>query len=98
MQLAFLPGLVLALAGLTLLRPTREQFVVFAVDESLSVGDDAKKVVDAYLERAAAAAGPNRVAYLAFAAEPGLVQADRGKSSPQLDRKATNIAFRPEPR
>src|SRR5262249_4500889 len=84
--------LVLALAGLTLLRPTREQFVVFAVDESLSVGDDAKKAVDGYLQRAAAAAGPNRVAYLAFAAEPGLVHADRGKSSPQLDRKGTNIA------
>jgi Mg-chelatase subunit ChlD len=84
--------LVLALAGLTLLRPTWEQFVVFAVDESLSVGDDAKKAVDAYLQRAAAAAGPNRVAYLAFASEPGLVHADRGKSSPQLDRKGTNIA------
>ena len=30
--------LVLALAGLTLLRPTAERYVVFAVDESLSVG------------------------------------------------------------
>jgi Ca-activated chloride channel family protein len=84
--------LVLALAGLTLLRPTREQFVVFAVDESLSVGDEAQKAVQTYLERAARAAGPNRVAYLAFAAEPGLVHAERGKSSPQLDRKGTNIA------
>src|SRR5919202_1613296 len=48
--------LVLALAGLTLLRPTREQFVVFAIDESLSVGDEAKKAVDSYLEKAAQAA------------------------------------------
>src|SRR5437763_6443271 len=82
--------LVLALAGLTLLRPTREQFVVFAIDESLSVGDEAKKAVDAYLERAAEAAGANRVAYLSFAAEPGLVHAERGKSSPQLNREATD--------
>src|SRR5262245_37729047 len=84
--------LVLSLAGLTLLKPTREQFVVFAIDESLSVGDEAKKAVDAYLEQAAKAAGANRVAYLAFAAEPGLVHAERGKSSPQIDRKATNLA------
>src|SRR5438270_1406786 len=84
--------LVLSLAGLTLLKPTREQFVVFAIDESMSVGDEAKKAVDAYLEQAAKAAGANRVAYLAFAAEPGLVHAERGKSSPQIDRKATNLA------
>ena len=32
--------LVLALSGLTLLSPTREQFVVFAIDESQSVGEE----------------------------------------------------------
>src|SRR5262245_44876467 len=84
--------LVLALAGLTWLSPTREQFVVFAIDESLSVGDQAKQAVDSYLEKAVHAAGANRVANLSFAAEPGLVHAERGKSSPQLNREATNIA------
>jgi Mg-chelatase subunit ChlD len=84
--------LVLALAGLTWLSPTREQFVVFAIDESNSVGDDARQMAASYLEKAVQAAGPNRVAFLSFAADPGLVHAERGKSSPQLDRGATNIA------
>src|SRR5579863_4575095 len=52
--------LVLALAGLTLLRPTRDQFVVFAIDKSLSVGDDSKKAAEAYVEKAAKSAGRNK--------------------------------------
>src|SRR3954466_2428058 len=63
--------LVLALAGLNLLRPTREQFVVFAVDRSLSVGDEGRKAADAFVARATAGAGRNKFAVLPFAAEPG---------------------------
>ncbi len=84
--------LVLALAGLTLLRPTREQFVVFALDESLSVGEEAQKTAQAYLDRAVQGAGTNRVAFLPFAAKPGKVHAERGKASPQLDRQGSNLA------
>ena len=75
--------LVLSLAGLTLLRPTREQFVVFAIDESLSVGDEAKKEIDAFLDRALPASGSNRVAFLRFAALlPVSVSFDGGPMQP----------------
>src|SRR5689334_19082693 len=43
--------LVLALCGLTAFQPTREQFVVFARDRSLSVGEDGKRSAQAYLDR-----------------------------------------------
>ncbi|MBX9583070.1 MAG: VWA domain-containing protein [Gemmataceae bacterium] len=83
--------LVVALAGLTWLRPSRELFVVFAVDESLSVGDDNKGKVDDYLYRAAAAAGGNRMAVVRFGAEPGPVLADR-TAPVTVNRDGTNIA------
>ncbi len=83
--------LVLSLSGLTLQRPTRQQFVVFAVDESLSVGDDEQQRVQQYLDRALPAAGEHRVAFLSFAAVPGQVHGERGRPS-QLDRQGTDIA------
>jgi Mg-chelatase subunit ChlD len=83
--------LVLALSGLNLLEPTREQFVVFAVDESLSVGDEAQSAVRAFLDRARPAAGPNRVAYLKFAAAPGQVRAELDAGE-ELNRQGTDIA------
>src|SRR5580765_568338 len=52
--------LVLALAGLTLLRPTTEQFVVFAVDRSTSVGEESTRAADKFLEEALAKAGGNK--------------------------------------
>jgi Ca-activated chloride channel homolog len=84
--------LVLALAGLTLLSPTREQFVVFAIDESQSVGDEAQKYVQDYLDKAVAAAGPNRVGFLRFAAQPGLVVAERDRPNPNVDKNGTHLA------
>src|SRR5438270_99045 len=84
--------LVLSVAGLTAFKPTREQFVVFAVDKSLSVGDDSRKTAQEFLQLAAAASGNNRIAYLGFAAEPGLVHTEQAKESPQLDANGTNIA------
>src|SRR5439155_112200 len=47
--------LVAALCGLTWLKPSNDLFVVFAVDDSLNVGDDAKPESDKFLNRAAAA-------------------------------------------
>src|SRR4051794_4281563 len=44
--------LVLALAGLTLLRPTAEQYIVFVVDRSTSVGEESTKVADKFLDEA----------------------------------------------
>src|SRR5262245_17520747 len=66
--------LVLALAGLTLLRPTTEQFVVFAVDRSTSIGEESTQAADKFLEDATAKAGSNKFAILPFAKEPGRLQ------------------------
>ncbi len=84
--------LVLALAGLTLLRTTRDQFVVFVVDKSLSVGDDSKKAAEDYIARALPKAGPNRAAFLDFAAEPGSIQTKRVVQGPSGDDKGSNLA------
>jgi uncharacterized membrane protein len=87
--------LVLALAGLTLLRTTREQFVVFAIDRSLSVGEESRQAAEAYVENASRQAKPggNRFATLYFGAEPGPVQSDRAKDDgAPIDDKATNLA------
>lgn len=84
--------IVLALAGLTLMQPTHEQYVVFVRDRSESIGPDAQKLADQFLDYALASTGGNRAAFLDFAGQPGLVHAERGKDSPQLDVRGTNIA------
>jgi uncharacterized membrane protein/uncharacterized protein YegL len=93
--------LVLALAGLTLMSPTREQFVVFAIDRSLSVGDQSRRQAEAYVAKATAKAGRNRVATLRFGAEPGTVQggndneaeAETARAEPApIDDRGTNLA------
>src|SRR5436190_867536 len=66
--------LVLALAGLTLLRPTTEQLVVFAVDRSTSIGEESTRAADKFLEEALAKVGGNKFAILPFAKEPGQLQ------------------------
>ena len=63
--------LVMALAGLNLVRPTRELFVVFAVDRSESIGEEGNEAIDAFLSKAALGVGSNRFAVLPFASEPG---------------------------
>src|SRR5262249_31731695 len=56
--------LILALSGLTVLEPTHEQFVIFAVDRSLSVGEESRREADDFLDRALPHKGNNRVAFL----------------------------------
>jgi len=68
---------ILALAGLTLVRPTDEQYVMVLVDQSLSVGEDGAKRANEFLDEALKTQGGNRVAYLPFAATPGTVQGER---------------------
>src|SRR5438477_13145224 len=74
--------LVAALCGLTWLKPSKDLFVVFAVDDSLSVGDEAKPVAEQFLDQAVAAAGKNKFAFVRFAAEPGPVVNDRRDAGP----------------
>jgi Ca-activated chloride channel homolog len=66
--------LALALAGLSLVRPTRELFVVFAMDRSASIGEQGNRAIDDFLTKSAAHAGSNRFAVLPFASEPGVVR------------------------
>ncbi len=83
--------LVLALCNLTWWTPSKDLFVVFAVDDSLSVGEEAKPKIDDYLNRAVAAAGPHRYSFLKFAAEPGSVVPERGLAA-VANQQGTNIA------
>lgn len=83
--------LVAALCGLTWLKPAHELYVVFAIDDSLSVADEAKPQIDAFLAQAAATARNNQYAYLRFAAEPGTVVRDPTVPFTQ-NRRGTNIA------
>ena len=83
--------LVLALCGLTFLQPGKEQYVVFAIDESLSVGEQNTAAIDDFVGKATAAAGSNRYAFVRFGAEPGAIVADRTLGSP-VNPKGTNIA------
>lgn len=82
---------VAALCGLTWLKPARDLFVVFAVDDSLSVGDEAKSAVDNFVSQATANAGRNKYAFVRFGAEPGPVVYD--PTTPvEINRRGTNIA------
>lgn len=80
--------LVLALAGLTLLRPTARQFVIVAVDQSLSVGQESQpdavdlkaskmdSASDRFLNELLAAkviGSEDRLAFVAFGVRPGAV-------------------------
>lgn len=84
--------LVFALAGLTLLLPTKRQFVVFAVDQSLSVDETSRKAADDYLKEAERHAGPNAIGTLAFAARPGAFQPGIAELTTTLDDKGTDLA------
>ena len=88
--------LVLALCGLTMLKPTHEKYVVFAVDRSLSVGDQSERDISAFIDRALASLGANRAAFLSFGARPGTVTEDRPGASAapiaEADAQGTNLA------
>ncbi len=83
--------LVAALSGLTWLKPARELFVVFAIDDSLSVSEEAKPQIDSFLARAAAGAQNNRYACVRFGVEPGPLTRDWSTPFTQ-ERRGTNIA------
>lgn len=65
--------MVLAIAGLTWRHQTDEQFVLFLIDQSQSVGENARAAAANYLKLAAESKGSHQVAYLPFAGSPGVV-------------------------
>src|SRR4051794_25985445 len=83
--------LVGALCGLTWLKPSKDVYVVYVIDDSLSVGDEARYEVDKFIDRSVAAAGNNKVAFVKFGAEPGAVTNDRG-ATVVANKQGTNIA------
>jgi Ca-activated chloride channel family protein len=89
--------LVLAIAGLTLLRPTREKFVIFAVDESTSIGADSKKKADDFLAAALKDAPAGRFAILPFSSEPGKLVGTKNLSPPPKDASALANNHSPNP-
>src|SRR5262245_6647462 len=88
--------LVLALTGLTLLHPTHDQYVIFAIDRSTSVGDDSAKKIEDFLDQVTPSGG-NRAVYLPFAAEPGEPSAARpGKTGATADPVSAQADLSPE--
>ena len=63
--------LIMALAGLNLLNVTREVFVVFALDNSLSVGADGQAAAVEFISEATKDADEKQFAVLPFATAPG---------------------------
>ena len=63
--------LILALAGLNLLDVTRQVFVVFAVDNSLSVGHEGKQAAKEFIRSATLDVDKSHFAILPFASQPG---------------------------
>lgn len=88
--------LVLSLAGLTLLKPTRELFVVFLLDRSLSVGDESRVAAREFVQEAVRQAGDNAYRILPFAAEPGAMQneleSNPTEAASEAGRQATDLA------
>ena len=86
--------LVLALAGLTLLHSTTEKFVIFVVDQSTSIGENAARAAGEFLDQAAAQVGHNQVAFLPFAARSAAVQSEivRYGERPSILRAPTDKA------
>lgn len=92
LRIAIVLLLVLALAGWTLVRLTREQFVVFAIDRSASMGEEAQEQARKFIEEAQRSAGPNRSALLHFAAQPTQPQPTRERLTEPQDRNGSDLA------
>ncbi|MDR1491155.1 MAG: VWA domain-containing protein [Planctomycetaceae bacterium] len=70
LRTAILLLLILAAAGLTVLYPTHETMVVFLVDQSRSIDENAKTIAEDYLSAAKKAAGKRPYVIVPFASTP----------------------------
>jgi uncharacterized membrane protein/uncharacterized protein YegL len=86
--------LTLALAGLALIKPTPKMFVVFALDQSLSVDEKATDIVNTTLSNVIDAAGDNAISYMNFAGDstPLGKSRDTLPNLPDDERRGTNLA------
>jgi Ca-activated chloride channel homolog len=104
-RLLALTLLTLALAGLTLLTTTDKQFVVFLLDQSASIDQEAASQAKTYINQALPHAKNNQTTLLPFAATPGTPQnpakiADENSDTqqvrqhlPTFDANSSNIAL-----
>ena len=86
--------IALALAGLALLSPTTRQYVVVAIDQSLSIDQEAVQEVNSFVQRAQAAADGNTLVYMNVATEPTQIAKtleELGEFDEQ-QRQGTNLA------
>jgi uncharacterized membrane protein len=65
---------VLALAGFTWLHTTQEQYVIFLVDQSSSVGENGAEAVEEFLNKTQDHQENHKVSYLSFASRTGAMQ------------------------
>ncbi|MBL8848615.1 MAG: hypothetical protein JNG89_02985, partial [Planctomycetaceae bacterium] len=63
--------IILSLAGLTWLHSVHDQYVIFLVDDSLSIGDEAAAQATKYLDEIGKDTGENKLARLSFHPAPG---------------------------
>ncbi len=86
--------LVLALAGLALLSPTARQYVVVAVDRSLSIDDTASERIDEFMRGLQADLGHNQSARFDFASAPNPIAKTPESAAPMTDeqRRGTDLA------
>ncbi len=85
--------LVAALAGMSLISPSADQFVIFAIDESVSVSDAARSHVAQFIQDAQEHLGPHRVAFVRFADNVGPVSSTYDTSEgASLNRMGTDLA------
>lgn len=69
--------IVLSLAGLTWLHETSQQYVLFVIDRSLSIGEEATDAITKKLDEDLQHQGSHRVGFLEFNEAPGYVRETR---------------------
>jgi uncharacterized membrane protein len=91
-RLLMLILVVLALCGLVLVWPCGDRFVVFLLDDSLSVGDESRKTAEAFVDQALRHRGRHDAAFLSFAAAPGKLLRERAAPVPRADDDEAYLA------
>ncbi len=66
--------LVFCLCGLTLLSPTQDQHIFFLIDESASLGQEARDAAQKYILAALEKKGRNQVSFIRFASTPKTIE------------------------
>jgi uncharacterized membrane protein len=91
-RLLLLGLVVLSVCGLWQKYPSYDQFIVLAIDQSLSISEPARRRADAFVDELSKALPPDRVAYLPFAGRPGLPSRDRPIEAPSDERRQSDPA------